>query len=152
MNNKLFFWIKSILAKSFTMIFLGLTVAIMFSLMTTIFEGISNGTDVMQIFLSSINTGIIALAVFELALVINKEYSGHEEDESDAVAILRRTIPRFIGTVCIALSLEGLIMVIKYSQLDLAGNLYYPVAIICSTALLLTALAIFLHFTKKNQT
>jgi hypothetical protein len=68
----------------------------------------------LKIFLSSINTGIIALAVFELALVINKEYSGHEEDESDAVAILRRTIPRFIGTVCIALSLEGLIMVIKY--------------------------------------
>ncbi|MCL1083185.1 hypothetical protein [Shewanella psychromarinicola] len=88
--------------------------AIMFSLMTTIFKGISNGTDIMQIFLSSINTGIIALAVFELALVINKEYSGHEESESDAVAILRRTIPRFIGTVCIALSLEGLIMVIKY--------------------------------------
>ncbi|WP_351078458.1 hypothetical protein [Shewanella sp. CAL98-MNA-CIBAN-0140] len=151
MNNKLFFWIKSILAKSFTMIFLGLTVAIMFSLMTTIFKGISNGTDIMQIFLSSINTGIIALAVFELALVINKEYSGHEESESDAVAILRRTIPRFIGTVCIALSLEGLIMVIKYSQLDLAGNLYYPVAIICSTALLLIALAIFLHFTKNTQ-
>lgn len=58
-------------------------------------------------------------------------------------------MPRFIGTVCVALSLEGLIMVIKYSQLDMAGNLYYPVAIISSTALLLTSLGLFLHFTRK---
>ena len=102
----------------------------------------------MQIFLSGINTGIIALAVFELALVVNKEYSGQEENK-DVVASLRRTIPRFIGTVCIALSLEGLIMVIKYSQLELAGNLYYPVAIITSTALLLTSLGVFLYLTRE---
>jgi hypothetical protein len=41
-------------------------------------------------------------------------------------------------------------MVIKYSQLDLAGNLYYPVAIISSTALLLSSLGIFLHLTKEK--
>jgi len=152
MNNRnIFFWVRTVFAKLFTLIFLGLTVAIIYSLMDTILEGISNGTNIMQVFLSSINTGIIALAVFELALVINKEYSGHEEDENNAIAALRRTIPRFIGTVCIALSLEGLIMVIKYSQLDLAGNLYYPVAIICSAALLLVALALFLHLTKNTQ-
>ena len=103
----------------------------------------------MEIFLRGINTGIIALAVFELALVINKEYSGLEDEDEGAVASLRRTMPRFIGTVCVALSLEGLIMVIKYSQLDMAGNLYYPVAIISSTALLLTSLGLFLHFTRK---
>lgn len=85
--------------------------------------------------------------------MINKEYSGPEREdiESDAIAVLRRTIPRFIGTVCIALSLEGLIMVIKYSQLDLAGNLYYPVAIISSTALLLTALGLFLYLTREHK-
>ena len=104
----------------------------------------------MQIFLSSINTSIIALAVFELALVINQEYSKQIESE-DVIASLRRTIPRFIGTVCIALSIEGLIMVIKYSQLDLAGNLYYPVAIISSTALLLTALGLFLYLTREHK-
>jgi len=100
-------------------------------------------------FLQSINTGIIALAVFELALVINKEYSSSLEKE-DAVTSLRKTLPRFIGVVCVALSLEGLIMVIKYSQLELAGNLYYPVAIICSTALLLTALSFFLYLTNNK--
>lgn len=83
-------------------------------------------------------------------MVIDKEYSGPEE--GDAVASLRRTIPGFIGTVCVALSLEGLIMVIKYSQLDLAGNLYYPVAIICSTALLLTSLSVFSFFSVVGWT
>jgi hypothetical protein len=42
-------------------------------------------------------------------------------------------------------------MVIKYSQLELAGNLYYPVAIITSTALLLASLGVFLHLTRKNN-
>ena len=41
-------------------------------------------------------------------------------------------------------------MVIKYSQLELAGNLYYPVAIIASTALLLTALGLFIYLTGKG--
>ncbi|WP_294929354.1 hypothetical protein [Sulfurimonas sp.] len=91
-----------------------------------------------------VNTSIIAIAVFELAIVINKEYSN--DNGHNVVHMLRRTLPRFIGTVCVALSLEGLIMVIKYSQLDLAGNLYYPVAIIISAAFLLIALGVFLKF------
>lgn len=153
MNEQIDFIVKTAFAKLFTLIFLGLAVAIIISLIGEIIEGVQNGTEIMQIFLSSINTGVIALAVFELALVVNKEYSGHEHDDHDnnAVSVLRRTIPRFIGTVCIALSLEGLIMVIKYSQLDLAGNLYYPVAIISSTALLLAALGIFLYLTRNQD-
>jgi len=141
--------IRTVFAKMFTYIFLGLAIAIIFSLVNTIILGFLEGANIMEIFLRSINTGIIALAVFELALVIHKEYTCQEDEDEGAVASLRRTIPRFIGTVCIALSLEGLIMVIKYSQLDMAGNLYYPVAIISSTALLLTSLGLFLHFTRK---
>ena len=149
MNTKSSVIVRTVFAKIFTVIFFGLAAAIILSLVVNAVEGIISGENIMQMFLSSINTGIIALAVFELALVIDKEYSGHEE-ESDAVVSLRRTIPRFIGTVCVALSLEGLIMVIKYSQLDLAGNLYYPVAIISSTALLLTSLSIFLYLTRDQ--
>ena len=140
--------VRFLIAKLFTFIFLAMALVMIFSLGSTIFTGVLSGDDIMQLFLKGVNTGIIALAVFELALVINKEYSGEEESE-DAVESLRRTIPRFIGTVCIALSLEGLIMVIKYSQLELAGNLYYPVAIIASTALLLASLGVFLHLTRK---
>jgi hypothetical protein len=152
MNNTLHLLIRKIFALSFTLIFLGLAAAILISLVVSVFEGIASDVDIMQIFLSSINTGVIGLAVFELALVINKEYSSNKEDEheDDTIATLRRTMPRFIGTVCVALSLEGLIMVIKYSQLDLAGNLYYPVAVISCTALLLSALGLFLHLTNNH--
>jgi hypothetical protein len=153
-NEHGFTLVKNFIAKLFTILFLGLAIAILYSLFSTVVKGIISGVDITQIFLSSINTGIIALAVFELAIVVHKEYSTNEsenESEGNAIAGLRRTIPRFIGTVCVALSLEGLIMVIKYSQLDLAGNLYYPVAIISSTALLLTALAVFIHLTKDNE-
>lgn len=143
--------IRNVFAKVFTLIFFGLAVAIILSLLLNIVEGILNESNITEVFLSSINTGIIALAVFELALIVNKEYSGPIENEKDAVASLRETLPRFIGTVCVALSLEGLIMVIKYSQLDLAGNLYYPVAIIISTALLLSALGLFIYLTDKRS-
>jgi hypothetical protein len=81
-------------------------------------------------------------------MVINQEYR-IDKEEHNVITSLRRTLPRFIGTVCVALSLEGLIMVIKYSQLDMAGNLYYPVAIIISTALLLAALGVFLKLSPE---
>jgi len=152
MNNSSVSLIRKVFAKVLTLIFFGLAVVIVLSLLFHVVEGILNKANITEVFLSSINTGIIALAVFELALIINKEYSGPIEDvEKDAVASLRGTLPRFIGTVCVALSLEGLIMVIEYSQLDLAGNLYYPVAIIISTALLLSALGLFVYLTDKRS-
>ncbi len=150
MNDSITTVMRKGFAKILTLIFLGLAVVIVGSLLIHIAEGIVSKANITEVFLSSINTGIIALAVFELALIINKEYSGPIYDgEKDAVASLRGTLPRFIGTVCVALSLEGLIMVIKYSQLDLAGNLYYPVAIIISTAFLLSALGLFIYLTDK---
>lgn len=150
MNSQANMLVRSLFAKLFSAIFLGLALAIIVSLVVSIVSSFSEGQDFMEIFLSSINTGIIALAVFELALVINKEYSRSETIREDAIESLRRTLPTFIGTVCVALSLEGLIMVIKYSQLELAGNLYYPVAIITSTAFLLIALAVFIKLTEKS--
>ncbi|MCF8070465.1 MAG: hypothetical protein K9L30_17935 [Desulfobacterales bacterium] len=152
MNNSSISLMRNVFAKVLTVIFFGLAVVIVLSLFFHIVEGILNKENITEVFLSSINTGIIALAVFELALIINKEYSGPIEDgEKDAVDSLRRSLPRFIGTVCVALSLEGLIMVIKYSQMDLAGNLYYPVAIITSTALLLSALGLFVYLTDNRS-
>jgi hypothetical protein len=149
-NERAFTLVKMFIARLLSILFLVLAVAILYSLFSTAIKDIRSGADITQIFLASVNTGVIALAVFELAIVVHKEYSGNG-NERNAIAGLRSTIPRFIGTVCVALSLEGLIMVIKYSQLDLAGNLYYPVAIITSTAFLLIALAVFIHLTKDNE-
>jgi len=44
-----------------------------------------------------------------------------------------------------------LTMVIKYSQMELAGNLSYPVAIIASASLLLLSLGGFLKLTNDTQ-
>lgn len=95
----------------------------------------------------AINTAVISLATFELGIGIGKEYAVSEEGQS-LLSVVRRTVTRFISVVAIALALEGLIMVIKYSQLDLAGNLFYPVAIIASGSLLLMALGVFLYLTR----
>lgn len=89
------------------------------------------------------------MALFELATVIAAEYG--RERSHDVITMMMRTLPRFIGTVAIALSLEGLMMVIKYSQLELAGNLYYPVAIIISAAFLLIALGFFIRFAEPAE-
>ena len=113
MNTQNILLIRKIFAKVLTLIFFGLAIISVVSLLLSVVEGLLNKENITQVFLSSINTGII-------------------------------------GTVCVALSLEGLIMVIKYSQLDLAGNLYYPVAIIMSTALLLSALGLFIYLTDKR--
>lgn len=138
------FSIQKIFAKTFAYIFFTLSAAIVLSTFTSAFANIFNGDEITSVIIQMVNTSIIAIAVFELAIVINKEYG--DDNGHDVVDMLRRTLPRFIGTVCVALSLEGLIMVIKYSQLDLAGNLYYPVAIITSAAFLLIALGVFLKF------
>lgn len=141
--------IQIIFARVFTAIFFTLSAGIVVSIFVEFIQGLTAGDDITQLIIKSVNTGVIAIAVFELGSVIDKEYGktqGH-----NVIVMIRRTLPRFIGTVCIALSLEGLIMVIKYSQLDLAGNLYYPVAIIFSAAALLIALGIFLKLAPDGQ-
>jgi hypothetical protein len=102
--------------------------------------------DLITLIIKSINTLVISLAMYELGVGVGKEYTVEEEGES-IFQNMRRTITRFVGTVCIALVLESLIMIIKYSQLDLAGNLYYPVAILTSCSFLLVALGLFLKLT-----
>ena len=109
--------------------------------------------DFISLVIKSINTLVISLAMYELGVGVGKEYTVEDKDES-IFQNMRRTITRFVGTVSIALVLESLIMIIKYSQLELAGNLYYPVAILSSCSFLLIALGLFLkltgHTTERN--
>ena len=142
-NENLLSATQKLFARGFTLIFFAISGAIV---ATTVVEAIGHvlsGGEVTQIIVKLVNASVIAMAVYEVALVISKEYGA--EADHDVIVMLRRTLPRFVGTVCVALSLEGLMMVIKYSQLDMAGNLYYPVAIIVSAALLLMALGVFLR-------
>lgn len=136
------FSIQKMFASTFALLFFGLSAAILATALGVALERLVKGEEVTQVMIGVVNTSVIAIAVYELAMVITQEYGS--ESRHDVVVMLKRTLPRFVGTVCVALSLEGLIMVIKYSQLDMAGNLYYPVAIIISAAVLLAALGVFL--------
>jgi hypothetical protein len=117
-----------------------------YQFIATVFQ---SDVEIISAAIKSINTLIISLAMFELGVGVSKEYAtnaGHE----NVFFNFRRTITRFVGTVCIALVLESLIMIIKYSQLDLAGNLYYPVGILVGGSLLLCSLGVFLWLTQGH--
>lgn len=96
----------------------------------------------------AINTAFISLATFELGIGIDKEYSGPGNDS--VYPAVRRMVTRFVSITCIALVLEALILVIKYSQMEMAGNLPYPVAVMAGASMLLIGLGIFMHFTRAD--
>lgn len=99
----------------------------------------------------AINTAFIALATFELGIGIDKEYSGPGNGDEVYPAV-RRMVTRFVSITCIALVLEALILVIKYSQLEMAGNIPYPVAVMAGASMLLIGLGVFMHFTRADVT
>jgi heme/copper-type cytochrome/quinol oxidase subunit 4 len=146
LHNKIQSGVGATLATAFVAMAMGLIVLAGYQ----IYSGLTQGKELISVFVQSINTAIIALAIFELGSGISKEYIGQEHGHN-TYALMRRTIVRFVGTVCIALVLEGLIMVIKYSQLDLAGNLNYPVAILCAASVLLIGMGLFLHLTRPDD-
>ena len=142
---------KKIMGIIFSVIFHALSILLVFLASYNFVDYASNPQgDFMSTVIQSINTFVIALAMFELGAGINKEYIS-SDDEENIYFNIRRIITRFVGTVCIALVLEALIMIIKYSQLELAGNLYYPVGILFGSGFLLMALGIFLWLTKGHK-
>ncbi|MDK2777190.1 MAG: hypothetical protein KYX62_05975 [Pseudomonadota bacterium] len=137
------------LALLFSGIFHVLALVLVGMSVTTFVGGLGDpAVDMTTLVIKSINALVIALAMYELGMGVGKEYTSEEAGEN-IYQNIRRTITRFVGTVCIALVLEALIMIIKYSQLELAGNLYYPVAILGGCALLLIALGGFLALTQR---
>jgi hypothetical protein len=141
---------KIFLARVFSMLFLALSVGmIAIALSDAVAAGL-RGDDPTTLVISAINVLFIGLATFELGVGIGKEYT-ENSSKSELFDVVRRTITRFVGVVVIALSLEGLVMVIKYSQLDLAGNLYYPVAILFSAGFLLLSMGGFLALTRRDS-
>ena len=138
---------RTLLATVFSGLFHLLALVLVVMSAGTFISGLMQPQDsLITVAIHSINSLVIALAMYELGMGVGKEYRGAEEGDN-IIQNIRRTIARFVSTVCIALVLEALIMIIKYSQLDLAGNLYYPVAIIAGCAFLLLALGGFLALT-----
>lgn len=140
---------RQFIGLGFSIIFFMFSLVLAALTLQEVWHGLIGAENLIGAFVKAINIAVIALAIFELGLVVNKEYNEAEDDH--IVTVLRRTVPRFVSIVCIALVLEGLLLVIKYSQLELAGNLYYPVAIIIAASLLLIALGIFLRFSGHSE-
>jgi len=144
------FHMKMMMAFLFSIIFKCISASLLILGIYQFIHSAAGGeNEFITVIVKSVNTFVIALAIFELGIGVGKEYTVPDEDEN-IYHNIRRTITRFVGTVCIALVLEALIMIIKYSQLDLAGNLFYPVGILLGGSALLVALGIFLKLTRGH--
>ncbi|MCW8935170.1 MAG: hypothetical protein OQK98_10635 [Gammaproteobacteria bacterium] len=152
-NEQFFFQVnnvRSMMAFLFSSLFLLLSLVLV---LASVYEFMDNvfdeSTDLISVSIKSINILVISLAMYELGVGVGKEYINCEPGDNIFFNI-RRTITRFVGTVCIAVVLEALIMIIKYSQLDMAGNLFYPVAIMVGGGVLLASLGVFLSMTRGH--
>lgn len=139
--------IKYFMARVFSYLFLLLSLSLAGLALYEFVNSFSSQEAIASGLVKTINIAVVSLAIFELGVGIGKEYSAEEDEQGNIYRSVRRSITRFVAVVCTALVLEGLIMVIKYSQLELAGNLSYPVAIIVAASLLLLSLGGFLKLT-----
>lgn len=142
-------WVRNLTANFFSGLFLIVSLTMVGLSIVHFSSAFRSDADFVSAVIKAINDLFIALATYELAMGIFREYRAGEEE--DLFASIRRTITRFVSVVVIALVLEGLIMIIKYSQLDLAGNLFYPVAVVIAASFLLMSLGLFLSWTKKDN-
>ena len=133
---------RRIIVPGFTLFFLGFALLYAGAAMVEFLRPVLAEGNVTEGLIKGLHMGVVALAVYELAHIVYQEYDTLGPPEAMVLRI-RRGLIRFVSVVCTALVLESLIMVIKYSEQDLAGFLYYPVAIIVSAAMLLVALGVF---------
>lgn len=147
-GNKILLGVKWAMAVLFSVLFLIFSISLMVLAVVYLIDAIGN-SDIITGLIKSINVAFISLATFELGTGILKEYNPRR-DEEDIFLVVRRMVMRFGSVTSIALVLEGLVMVIKYSQTNMAGNLNYPVEILVAAAILLTGLGIFLALTRKD--
>lgn len=143
--------VQRVIIPMFSLFFLGFALLFAASALFQFLWPIITNGDIIDGMIKGLNMGVVALAVYELAQIVYQEYDPADL-RTDTTTKIRRGIIRFVSVVCVALVLEALIMVIKYSQKDLAGFLYYPVAIILSAALLLVALGVFTRLTRDLNT
>jgi hypothetical protein len=144
--NRVIIALPRVFIPVFALLFLALSVAFAVLAMIDFAAPLFNGKNLMDGMVEGLHTGVVALAVYELSQIVHQEYE-HEGKPQNVMSRIRRGVARFGSVVIVALVLESLIMVIKYSQKDLAGFLYYPAAIIEAAALLLSALGVFARLT-----
>ncbi len=141
--------VPRVLVPLFALFFLSFALLYASSAIVEFIKPILSDGDLTGGLVKGLHMGVVALAVYELAQVVHQEYDKSGKP-ADAIRRIRRGVTRFASIVFVALVLESLIMVIKYSQQDLAGFLYYPVAIIASAGMLLMSLGVFIKLSSAD--
>ena len=144
--NRMITALPRVFVPLFSLLFFAFAVCLAVSALVQFAQPIIQDGDFVQGLVKGLHTGVVALAVYELAQIVHQEYD-RDNQPQDIMERIRRGVARFGSVVFVALVLESLIMVIKYSQQDLAGFLYYPATIIAGAAILLIALGVFVRFT-----
>jgi hypothetical protein len=144
--NRMIVALPRVFVPLFALLFFVFSVCLGISALVQFAQPILQDGDFVQGLVKGLHTGVVALAVYELAQIVHQEYD-YDNQPQDIMDRIRRGVARFGSVVFVALVLESLIMVIKYSQQDLAGFLYYPAAIIAGAGFLLIALGLFVRFT-----
>jgi hypothetical protein len=103
--------------------------------------------DLNQVFKATILI-TLALAIFDLVKTIFQEevLGKHEKHES----LQNRTMARFLGSIIIALAIEGLMLVFKFALTD-PTKLIYSIYIIGAVGILLISLAFYVKWTKEER-
>jgi len=144
--NRMIVVLPRIFIPAFAMLFLAMSISFAVMAFVDFVSPLFNGGNFVDGLVEGLHTGVVALAVYELSQIVHQEYD-QEGKPQNVMARIRRGVARFGSVVIVALVLESLIMVIKYSQKDLAGFLFYPSALIVSAATLLSALGLFARLT-----
>jgi len=134
--------VPRILIPMFSLFFLTFALLYAGTAMVEFIRAIVGNGEVIGGIVKSLHMAVVALAVYELSQIVYRESDQSREPE-DTMLRIHRGILRFASVVFVALVLEALILVIKYSHQEMAGFLYYPVAIIAGAAFLLIALGVY---------
>lgn len=91
----------------------------------------------------------LSLAIFDLGKTIfEEEVLIYKDIKKNST--MRRTLTRFFSTILIAVSIEGLLLVFKYSELD-PHKIIYATILLFVAALMLASIGIFVYFNTKAE-
>ncbi|KFI21138.1 hypothetical protein, partial [Nitrosococcus oceani] len=83
------------MATIFSVIFFLVALILTFLTGEALYQGFVGNIGLVEAVIKSINMAIVVLTIFELGLVVNREY-GCNEGEQNLIVVLRRTVPRFV--------------------------------------------------------
>jgi uncharacterized membrane protein YGL010W len=91
----------------------------------------------------------LSLAIFDLAKTVFEEEVLISKDIKRN-STMRRTLTRFFSTILIAVSIEGLLLVFRFS-LSEPSKLMYAVALLVAASMMLFSIGLFVYFGSKAE-